>query len=265
MRRATTGSSTPPRELSGERPRQRSPGKTAVVTGASSGIGKAIAQRLVDGGARVALVGRSEERLREAASDWPDGSWLALPCDVRDSAAVQAMAARAEEELGRVDILVNSAGVFKVAPLTELDDETWRDLWETNVNGTLFPTRALLPGMVERGLGYVVIISSVAAHRGYAGMTGYGATKHAVTGFARALTTEVRRQGVRVVNAFVGPCGHADMGGREHLRCPPEEMLTADEVADAIIGAMTVSDKQVDRGPAAPPAGRPLLLMSCRW
>ena len=158
-------------------------GKTAVVTGASSGIGKTVAQRLVDAGVRVALVGRSEERLLEAASGWPSDAWLALPCDVRDSAAVQAMAARAEQELGRVDILVNSAGAFKAAALTELDDETWRELWETNVNGTLFPTRALLPGMLERGFGCIVIVSSVVAHRGFAGMTGYGATKHAVTGF----------------------------------------------------------------------------------
>ncbi len=219
-------------------------GKTAVVTGASSGIGKAVAKHLVDAGVRVGLVGRSEERLREAASGWPSDAWVVLPCDVRDSAAVQAMATRAEQELGRVDILVNSAGVFKAAPLTELDDETWRDLWETNVSGTLFPTRALLPGMVERGLGYVVIISSVAAHRGYAGMTGYGATKHAVTGFARALTTEVRRQGVRVVNAFIGPVATPIWeGGSPPL--PIEEMLTADEVADAIVSAMTVSDKQV--------------------
>ena len=219
-------------------------GKTAVVTGASSGIGRAVAQRLVDAGARVALVGRSEERLREAALGWPSGAWMALPCDVRDSAAVQAMAARAERELGRVDILVNAAGIFKVAPLTELDDETWRELWETNVNGTLFPTRALLPGMVERGLGYVVIVSSVAAHRGYAGMTGYGATKHAVTGFARALSTEARRQGVRVINAFVGPVDTPIWEGLS-TPLPQEEMLTADEVADAIVSAMTVSGKQV--------------------
>ena len=167
-----------------------------------------------------------------------------IPCDVRDSTAVQAMAARAEQELGRVDILVNSAGIFKAIPLMELDDETWRELWETNVNGTLFPTRALLPGMVERGLGYIVIVSSVAAHRGYAGMTGYGATKHAVTGFARALTTEVRRQGVRVVNAFVGPVDTPIWEGMT-TPLPQEEMLTADEVADAIVSAMTVSDKQV--------------------
>ena len=219
-------------------------GKTAVVTGASSGIGRAVAQRLVDAGVRVALVGRSEERLREAASGWPSDAWVALPCDVRDSAAVQAMAARAEQELGRVDILVNSAGIFKAIPLTQLDDDTWRELWETNVNGTLFPTRALLPGMVERGLGYVVIVSSVAAHRNYAGMTGYGATKHAVTGFARALSTEVRRQGVRVVNVFSGPVDTPIWEGMT-TPLPQEEMLTADEVADAIVSAMTLSDKQV--------------------
>ena len=219
-------------------------GKTAVVTGASSGIGKAVAERLVAAGARAALVGRSEERLREAASGWPSGAWIPLPCDVRDAEAARAMAERAERELGRVDILVNSAGVFKAAPLTELGDEAWRELWETNVNGTLFPTRALLPGMLERGEGWIVVVSSVAAHRGYAGMTGYGATKHAVTGFARALSTEVRRQGVRVVNAFVGPVDTPIWAGMA-TPLPPEEMLTADEVADAIIGAMTVSGKQV--------------------
>ena len=160
-------------------------GRTAVVTGASSGIGRATAQMLIEAGVRVALVGRSEQRLRDAANGWPADAWLPIECDVRDDDSVTAMAAQAEQEMGRVDILINSAGVFKVASLRDLDNETWRELWETNVNGTIFPTRALLPGMLERGLGYVVIVSSVAAHRGYAGMTGYGATKHAVTGFAR--------------------------------------------------------------------------------
>ena len=219
-------------------------GKTAVVTGASSGIGKAIAQRLIDSGVRVALVGRSEERLREAASGWPSDAWLALPCDVRDSAAVQAMAVRAEQELGRVDILVNSAGVFKAVPLTELDDETWRELWETNVNGTLFPTRALLPGMVERGLGYVVIISSVAAHRGYAGMTGYGATKHAVTGFAAPSRPRCAARACVSLTPSSAPVATPIWEGMSPP-LPQEEMLTADEVADAIVSAMTVSGKQV--------------------
>ena len=177
-------------------------------------------------------------------SGWPSDAWVVLPCDVRDSAAVQAMATRAEQELGRVDILVNSAGVFKAAPLTELDDETWRGSVGDERERHPVPYARTAARMVERGLGYVVIISSVTAHRGYAGMTGYGATKHAVTGFARALTTEVRRQGVRVVNAFIGPVATPIWeGGSPPL--PIEEMLTADEVADAIVSAMTVSDKQV--------------------
>ncbi len=218
-------------------------GKTAIVTGASSGIGCATARLLIECGARVALVGRSEARLRAASESLAPDARMLVECDVRSDESVRAMTAAVERELGAVDILVNSAGVFKVAPLPELDNESWRELWETNVNGTLFPTRAVLPGMMERGLGYIVIVSSVAAHRGYANMTGYGATKHAVTGFARALTTEARRAGVRVVNLFVGPVDTPIWEGQTPP-LPREEMLTPDEVATAIVNAMTISGKQ---------------------
>ena len=219
-------------------------GKTAIVTGASSGIGRATARLLMECGVRVALVGRSEERLRAAADGVPRDLWAPITCDVRSDESVRSMAAAAERELGPVDILVNSAGVFKVAALTNLDNDAWRELWETNVNGTLFPTRAVLPGMLERGSGYIVVVSSVAAHRGYAQMTGYGATKHAVTGFARALTTEVRRSGVRVVNLIVGPVNTPIWEGLTPP-LPREEMLTPDEVASAILNAISVSPNQV--------------------
>lgn len=219
-------------------------GKTAIVTGASSGIGQAVAQQLIESGVRVAIVGRDERRLREAAATWPAHSWLPIACDVRDDASVRAMVGQAEREFGRVDILVNSAGVYKVLPLTDLDNESWQELWETNVNGTIFPTRAVLPGMLERSHGYIVMLSSVAAHRGYANMTGYGATKHAVTGFARALTTEVRRRGVRVINVYSGPVSTPIWDGL-NTPLPREEMLTSEEVATAIVSAMTVSDRQV--------------------
>ena len=219
-------------------------GKTAVVTGASSGIGRATARLLMECGVRVAFVGRSEERLRAAADGLPSDLWAPITCDVRSDESVRSMTAAAERELGPVDILVNSAGVFKVAALTDLDNDAWRELWETNVNGTLFPTRAVLPGMLERGSGYIVVVSSVAAHRGYAHMTGYGATKHAVTGFARALTTEVRRSGVRVVNLIVGPVNTPIWDGLTPP-LPREEMLTPDEVAAAILNTISVSPNQV--------------------
>ena len=219
-------------------------GKTAIVTGASSGIGRATAEQLIEIGVRVALVGRNEGRLRAAAQHWPSALWLPLECDVRSDPSVREMVAAAEHHFGQVDILVNSAGVFKVLALTELTNEAWQELWETNVNGTVFPTRAVLPGMLKRATGYIVIVSSVAAHRGYANMTGYGATKHAVTGFGRALTTEVRRSGIRVINVASGPVDTPIWDGlNEPL--PRAEMLTADEVATAIINAMTISNRQV--------------------
>jgi len=219
-------------------------GQTAIVTGASSGIGLAITRLLFDAGCSVAVVGRDSARLQPAIDGVASERALAIPCDVRDDDAVQAMVAEVTVAWGRVDILVNSAGLFSVAPITETSNEMWTNLWETNVNGTFFPTRAVVPGMIERGSGTIVIMSSVAAHRGYPGNTAYSASKYAVTGFARALTTEVRRKGVRVVNVMPGPVATPIWDGLE-LPMERELMLTADEVAQATINAMTVSRTQV--------------------
>jgi NADP-dependent 3-hydroxy acid dehydrogenase YdfG len=219
-------------------------GQTAIVTGASSGIGLAITRLLFDAGCSVAVVGRDLARLQPAIEGIADERRLAIACDVRDDDAVQRMVAGVEQAWGRVDILVNSAGLFSTAPLTETSNEMWNDLWQTNVNGTFYPTRAALPGMIERGSGTIVIMSSVAAHRGYPGNTAYSASKYAVTGFARALTTEVRRKGVRVVNVMPGPVATPIWDGKD-LPMEREQMLTAQEVAQATINAMTVSSTQV--------------------
>ena len=219
-------------------------GQTAVVTGASSGIGRAVTGLLLEAGVRVALVGRDEARLRAAAAGAKPGSTLTLACDVRDDASVQAMTARVEEAWGGADMLINSAGVYYVATLPDTTNEMWDDLWRTNVNGTFFVTRALLPGMLERGRGTIVVLSSVAAHRGFGSMSGYSATKYAVTGFARALTTEVRRKGVRVVNVAPGPVD-TPLWDDHDTPLARDEMLTRAEVAQAIMSAMTVSETQV--------------------
>ncbi|MEX2431456.1 MAG: SDR family oxidoreductase [Dehalococcoidia bacterium] len=219
-------------------------GQTAIVTGASNGIGKALTHQLLDAGVRVAMVGRDKGRLERAAGDADPAVYMALECDVRDDSQVRAMTARVAREWGRADILVNCAGLYMIGPLTELTNDVWDDLWRTNVNGTIFPTRAVLPGMLERKHGIIVVLSSVAAHRGFANNTAYAATKYAVTGFARALTTEVRRKGVRVVNAFIGPVD-TEMWADKSLPLERGDMLTPHEVASAIINAITVSDRQV--------------------
>jgi len=219
-------------------------GQSAIVTGASSGIGSAITQALLAAGVRVALIGRDEARLRPVTNGADADSCMAIECDVRDDDAVRRMTTQVEQAWGAVDILVNSAGLFSVASLPETTNAMWEELWQTNVNGTIFPTRAVLPGMLERGRGAIVIISSVAAHRGFANTTAYSATKYAVTGFARALTTEVRRKGVRVVNVMAGPVDTPIWDGME-TPLERDEMLKPEEVALAVMGAITISDTQV--------------------
>ncbi len=219
-------------------------GKTAIVTGASGGIGAALTHALAAEGVRVAMVGRDAGRLERAATGLAAEATAAWACDVRDDAQVRETVAAVEAAWGRIDILVNCAGVYHSAALPDLTNEQWDDLWRTNVSGTLFPTRAVLPGMLARGYGIVVVLSSVAAHRGFANMTGYGATKHAVTGFARALTNEVRQDGVRVVNVVAGPVDTPLWDG-QGTPLERADMLTPGEVARAVVHAMTVSDTQV--------------------
>ncbi len=219
-------------------------GQTAIVTGASSGIGLSITRMLFEAGCKVAVVGRDAGRLARAVEGTPAERHLVLECDVRDDDAVRSMVASVEQAWGRVDILINSAGLFKTASLTETTNELWDDMWHTNVNGTFYPTRAVLTGMLERGKGTIVMVSSVAAHRNYSGNTAYGASKYAVTGFARALSTEVRRKGVRVVNVMAGPVDTPIWEGMDRPLAR-EEMLTSDEVARAVISAMSVSETQV--------------------
>ena len=219
-------------------------GQTAIVTGASSGIGLSITRLLFDAGCKVAVVGRNQQRLQPAVEGMSPDRHLVFECDVRDDVAVCSMGASVEQSWGRVDILINSAGLFKVASLADTTNEMWDDMWHTNVNGTFYPTRAVVSGMVERGKGTIVMVSSVAAHRNYSGNAAYGASKYAVTGFARALSTEVRRKGVRVVNVMAGPVDTPIWDGMD-TPMAREEMLTSDEVARATISAMSVSETQV--------------------
>jgi NADP-dependent 3-hydroxy acid dehydrogenase YdfG len=219
-------------------------GQTAIVTGASSGIGMAVARLLFSEGCSVAVVGRNGDRLKPAVKGIASDRYLIVECDVRDDVAVSAMVASVEQVWGRVDILINSAGLFQTAPLAETTNALWDDMWQTNVNGTFYPTRAVVPGMLKRGTGTIVVMSSVAAHRAYSGNAAYSASKYAVTGFARALSSEVRRKGVRVINVMPGPV-NTPIWGEKDTPMARDEMLTAQEVAQATINAMTVSSTQV--------------------
>jgi NAD(P)-dependent dehydrogenase (short-subunit alcohol dehydrogenase family) len=164
----------------------------AVVTGGGSGIGAAVAKRLLADGARVTLMGRSLERLQ--AQQAVLGDVVIQACDVADEDSVtDAFAA-----VGDVDVLVNNAGQVETAPLARTSLELWQRLLNVNLTGTFLCSRAVLPGMVARGQGRIVNVASTAALKGYAYVAAYCATKHGVLGLTRALAVEVAARGVTV-------------------------------------------------------------------
>lgn len=180
-------------------------GKTAVVTGASSGIGRAIAERLGEAGAHVYLAGRSaepmaasSERIRQAG-----GRASIVSLDLRDVAAVQSLIDVAARETGRLDVLVNNAGVSYPAPIVVGEPEEWRAMLETNILALLVGCQAAVRAMRACGAeGHIVNVSSVAAQRADSGV--YGATKHAVNCISATLRRELEEDRIRVVTIMPG-------------------------------------------------------------
>jgi 3-oxoacyl-[acyl-carrier protein] reductase len=164
-------------------------GRRALVTGGASGIGLAAAKRLQACGAQVTVLDR------EAA----DGDWLALEADISDSAQVNEAVRRAESELGGLDILVNSAGVPGASVrTTDTPDEEWRQVMAVNADGTFYVCRAVVPGMVERGYGRIVLLSSIAGKEGNPMAPAYSASKAAVIALTKALGKDLAGTGVLV-------------------------------------------------------------------
>ena len=199
---------------------------TVLVTGASRGIGRAIALRLAPRWSVVA-VARTASELETLAAEikGKGGSCDTLVVDITDGPAV-----RRALDGRQVDAIVNNAGVGVMKPLVELSPDEWKLMIDVNLNAVYYVTHALLPGMIARGRGHVVIIGSLAGKSGFAGGTGYTATKFAVNGFAESLMLEVRDAGVKVSVVMPGSVATTfSRSGRDH-----SWKLTADDVAASV-------------------------------
>ena len=184
-------------------------GQSVWITGASSGIGEQLARQLAARGALLTLSARNVSELERvadacrAAASSPD-QILVLPLDVTDHDAMPAATRRVQQSFGRIDLLVNNAGVSQRSFAVHTELEVYRRLFDINVLGQIALTRAVLPGMLEQGSGHIAVTSSVAGKVGAPLRTGYCAAKHAVMGYFDALRTEVADQGIRVTTITPG-------------------------------------------------------------
>lgn len=216
-------------------------GRTAVVTGASRGIGEAIARALDARGARTLLVARGADRLRAIAGELR----RAEPCaaDLAQAAGAENVADAAGRAFGTPDILVNNAGVFAIGPIETTDDATLDTLLALNAAAPFRLVRAFLPGMIARGSGDIVTIGSVADRKVFPGSVAYAMSKYASRALHEAVVAEGRGHGVRATLVSPGPVDTAiwDPYDPDHTRglTPRAKMLRPEHVVDAVLWALS--------------------------
>jgi len=225
-------------------------GRAAAITGASSGIGEATAIALAKAGASVALGARRLDRLEDLAGriNADGGKAVAIECDVADEASAHAFVNGAAEQLGRLDILINNAGVMLLGPVEGADTNDWRTMIEVNVLGLLYCTQAALPLLRDSGQGHIVNVSSIAGRSASAGVGVYNATKWGVTGFSEALRQEAAHSKIRVTCVEPGLVETELQGHNKNpfvietldkMMKDIGDVLQPEDIADAIIHAVT--------------------------
>jgi NAD(P)-dependent dehydrogenase (short-subunit alcohol dehydrogenase family) len=206
-------------EEQGKKGSQDLSGQVVLLTGGSRGLGRAYAVAMAQTGATVAVTARSENDLAESVrlieEQGGGGRALALPLDVTDAEAVARVVAMVERELGPLDILVNNAGVMSpLGPDWEVDPDRWWQTFEVNVHAPFLMARAVVPGMIARGRGRIINVSSGAANKSHPHATAYSASKAAITNWAGGLAAAVTEQGITV---FAWDPGFVRTAMSEHL------------------------------------------------
>ena len=179
-------------------------GAVVLITGASRGIGREIAVAASKRGARVGLMARSKDELVEVLDACGGNGALAVG-DIAERAQAEGAMATLQKELGPADILVNNAGIGAYGPVVETEVETIEKMMRVNYFGTVYATKAVLPGMIERGKGHIVMLASIAGRIGAPLEAGYSASKFAMVGFGEALAFEIKRKGIGLSIIDPGP------------------------------------------------------------
>lgn len=213
-------------------------GKTAIVTGASSGIGAAVAKHLAGEGANVVLAARRKDKLEAVVARINlNGNVLSVVCDMSKKSDVDQLAKLAIEEFGQIDIYVNNAGAVLGSRIQDGQTENWDQMIDTNIKGVLYGINSALPGMLERSTGHIVNIASVSGLEVNKVSAVYSATKFAVRALSMSLEKELARTGVRVTNISPGQVDTA-IASKPSDRKP----LQASDIAKAVVYAVSQPD-----------------------
>jgi NAD(P)-dependent dehydrogenase (short-subunit alcohol dehydrogenase family) len=226
-------------------PAQEFEGRVAVVTGASSGIGARCAEKLAERGARVVLFARSAKKLRAIAARHED-RMLAISGDVADEAAIARLFAETESRFGACDILINNAGMIDPKPMEATSADDWDRMFAINVRGVFLCARRALPGMIAKGSGAIVNVSSISGVVGpekFPGYVSYCASKGAVISMTEAMAVEVKSHGVRV--NCVSPGSVDTKMWAEASGGAPADM-TPDEVAETILFLVSDASRPIN-------------------
>jgi len=233
--------------------------RVAIVTGGSSGIGRAACVALARAGASVVAIGRSAPRLEETIEQVRragEGGLLSLALDVGREEDMARMAERVLERFGRIDILVASAGILRnrsgPRTATELTLDDWNAIIRTNLRGTFLSNRAVLPAMLRQRSGDIINVSSTSGLRGFAYDAAYCASKFGILGLSEALADEVRRSGIRVQAICPGPAATA-MWDQNLPVPPPEQTMPVERVADLLLYVLTLPRDTVLHNPVIVP------------
>ncbi|MFJ7669589.1 3-ketoacyl-ACP reductase [Lysinibacillus sp. NPDC097195] len=222
-------------------------GKTALITGAGRGIGRATAIAFAKEGINVGLVGRTLENLQQVADELKayDVKVALATADVANMESITTAVESIRAELGPIDILVNNAGISKFGKFLELSPEDWTNIVDVNVKGVYYTTRAVLPEMIERESGDIINISSTAGQKGAPITSAYSASKAAVIGMSESLMLEVRKHNIRVVTLTPSTVA-TDMAVELQLTDGnPEKVMQAEDLADLMVANLKLHPRVV--------------------
>lgn len=223
-------------------------GKVAIVTGGSRGIGKYISKRLAHEGASVAIAGRTLADLRVVAEEIVEdgGRVIVVQTDVSNEKSVHRLLSKTLTEFGTIDILVNNAGQYMEKSVTDMSVEEWNNVIGTNLTGPFLLSRAVLPEMIEKMDGTIVMISSTSGKRAKANSTAFSASKFGIEGFSEALLREVRNYNVRVIVVTPSAVDSSD-DPQQLLKGGEGAKLRAEDVAKVVVEAIKLPPRALVR------------------